>query len=44
MVPRRGETERLLLRGWRDEDVEPLREIYEQPAFLATAGEDARPE
>jgi RimJ/RimL family protein N-acetyltransferase len=28
-------TERMLLRQWRTEDVEPLAEIYEQPEFLA---------
>jgi ribosomal-protein-alanine N-acetyltransferase len=26
----------LLLRQWRDEDVEPLHEIYEQPEYLET--------
>ena len=29
-------TDRLLLRGWREEDVEPLHEIYLQPELLAT--------
>ena len=36
MVPSEVTTERLLLRQWRDEDVEPLHEIYEQPEYLAT--------
>jgi RimJ/RimL family protein N-acetyltransferase len=36
MVPREVETDRLLLRQWRDEDVELLHEIYEQPEFLET--------
>ena len=36
MVPREVETDRLLLRQWRDEDVEPLHEIYMQPEYLAT--------
>jgi RimJ/RimL family protein N-acetyltransferase len=36
MVPREVETDRLLLRQWRDEDVEPLHEIYKQPEFLET--------
>ena len=36
MVPSEVETDRLLLRQWRDEDVEPLHEIYEQPEYLAT--------
>ncbi len=36
MVPRELTTERLLLRQWRDDDVEPLHEIYEQPEFLLT--------
>jgi [ribosomal protein S5]-alanine N-acetyltransferase len=36
MVPREVTTERLLLRQWRDEDIEPLHEIYEQPEFLRT--------
>jgi RimJ/RimL family protein N-acetyltransferase len=36
MVPREVTTARLLLRQWRDEDVEPLHEIYEQPDFLET--------
>lgn len=36
MVPREVETDRLLLRQWRDEDVEPLHEIHEQPEYLAT--------
>ena len=36
MVPREITTARLLLRQWRDGDVEPLHEIYEQPEFLQT--------
>ncbi len=36
MVPRELTTERLLLRQWRDEDAEPLYEIYTQPEYLAT--------
>ena len=36
MVPREVETDRLLLRQWRPEDVERLHEIYEQPEFLET--------
>jgi RimJ/RimL family protein N-acetyltransferase len=36
MVPREVTTARLLLRQWRDEDVEPLFEIYLQPEYLAT--------
>jgi RimJ/RimL family protein N-acetyltransferase len=36
MVPAEVVTERLLLRQWRDEDVEPLHEIYLQPEFLST--------
>jgi RimJ/RimL family protein N-acetyltransferase len=35
-IPSEIETERLLLRPWREEDVEPLHEIYRQPEFLAT--------
>jgi RimJ/RimL family protein N-acetyltransferase len=34
MLPRELTTERLLLRQWRAEDVEPLFEIYMQPEFL----------
>jgi RimJ/RimL family protein N-acetyltransferase len=33
MVPRELVTERLLLRQWREEDAEPLAEIYAQPEF-----------
>lgn len=33
-VPAELRTERLLLRQWRQEDVEPLAAIYTQPAFL----------
>jgi ribosomal-protein-alanine N-acetyltransferase len=36
MVPREVTTARLVLRQWRDEDIEPLHEIYEQPEFLQT--------
>ena len=36
VIPVELTTERLLLRQWRDEDAEPLQEIYEQPEFLAT--------
>jgi RimJ/RimL family protein N-acetyltransferase len=35
-LPAELTTERLLLRQWRDEDVEPLFEIYTQPEFLET--------
>lgn len=33
-VPRQLETERLVLRQWRPEDVEPLAAIYAEPEFL----------
>ena len=36
MVPRELTTRRLLLRQWRDEDAEPLYEIYTQPEYLET--------
>jgi RimJ/RimL family protein N-acetyltransferase len=36
MVPREVTTERLLLRQWRDDDVEPLYEIVTQPEYLET--------
>lgn len=36
MLPEELTTERLLLRQWRDEDVEPLHAIYLQPGYLAT--------
>lgn len=36
MVPREVETDRLLLRQWRDEDAEPLYEICSQPEYLET--------
>ena len=36
LIPAELTTDRLLLRRWRDDDVEPLHEIYEQPEFLAT--------
>jgi RimJ/RimL family protein N-acetyltransferase len=34
VIPLELRTERLLLRQWRDEDVEPLAAIYAQPEFL----------
>ena len=34
MIPKELRTERLLLREWREDDVEPLAEIYAQPEFL----------
>jgi RimJ/RimL family protein N-acetyltransferase len=34
VIPRELRTERLLLRQWRDEDAEPLAEIYAQPEYL----------
>ena len=34
MIPPELETERLLLRQWRDEDVEALAEVYGQPEVL----------
>jgi RimJ/RimL family protein N-acetyltransferase len=33
VIPLQLRTERLLLRQWRDEDAEPLAEIYAQPEF-----------
>ena len=36
VIPVELTTDRLLLRQWREEDAEPLHEIYEQPEFLAT--------
>jgi len=33
-LPDEVRTERLLLRRWRDEDAEPLAEIYAQPEYL----------
>ncbi len=36
MIPHELTTDRLLLRQWRDEDVESLLEIYRQPEYLAT--------
>jgi RimJ/RimL family protein N-acetyltransferase len=36
MVPAEVITARLLLRQWRDDDVQPLHEIYEQPEYLET--------
>ena len=36
MIPAELTTERLLLRGWREEDAEPLHEIYSQPEYLET--------
>jgi RimJ/RimL family protein N-acetyltransferase len=33
-IPQELRTERLLLRRWRHDDVEPLAAIYAQPAFL----------
>jgi len=34
-IPRELLTERMLLRQWQPDDVEPLAEIYRQPEFLA---------
>jgi RimJ/RimL family protein N-acetyltransferase len=34
-LPAEVETERLLLRQWREDDVEPLAEIYAQPEYTA---------
>jgi hypothetical protein len=34
-IPREVLTERMLLRQWQPDDVEPLAEIYRQPEFLA---------
>lgn len=34
-LPDEVETERLVLRQWRDDDVEPLAEIYAQPEYVA---------
>jgi RimJ/RimL family protein N-acetyltransferase len=34
VIPEELQTERLLLRRWRDDDVEPLAEIYLQPEYL----------
>jgi ribosomal-protein-alanine N-acetyltransferase len=34
VIPEELRTERLLLRQWREEDAEPLAEIYAQPEFL----------
>jgi RimJ/RimL family protein N-acetyltransferase len=34
VIPLEVRTERLLLRQWREEDVEPLAEIYSQPHYL----------
>jgi RimJ/RimL family protein N-acetyltransferase len=34
VIPQEVRTERLLLRQWREEDAEPLAEIYAQPEFL----------
>jgi RimJ/RimL family protein N-acetyltransferase len=36
VIPGEVETERLLLRQWREEDVEPLHEICSQPEYLET--------
>jgi RimJ/RimL family protein N-acetyltransferase len=35
-LPAELRTERLLLRQWRDDDLDPLYEIYTQPEFLLT--------
>ena len=43
MIPAELRTERLLLRQWREEDAEPLAEIYAQPEFQEHNGvRDAR--
>ena len=34
------QTERLLMRGWRDEDFEPLAEILADPAVARGLGKD----
>jgi len=34
VIPTELRTERLLLRQWREDDAEPLADIYAQPAFL----------
>jgi RimJ/RimL family protein N-acetyltransferase len=34
ILPAEVQTERLLLRQWREEDVEPLSEIHTQPEYL----------
>jgi RimJ/RimL family protein N-acetyltransferase len=34
LIPPELRTERLLLRQWREEDAEPLAEIYRQPEYL----------
>jgi RimJ/RimL family protein N-acetyltransferase len=44
LLPAELRTERLLLRQWRDEDVDSLLEIYEQPEFLATMPAKTREE
>jgi RimJ/RimL family protein N-acetyltransferase len=36
VIPKELRTDRLLLRQWRDDDVEPLLEIYGQPEYLET--------
>ena len=35
-IPEEVTTERLLLRQWREDDLDPLYEIYVQPEYLAT--------
>ena len=36
LLPAEVQTERLLLRQWREDDLEPLYEIYVQPEYLET--------
>lgn len=38
ILPAEVQTERLLLRQWREEDVEPLAAIYAQPEYLEFMG------
>jgi RimJ/RimL family protein N-acetyltransferase len=43
ILPAEVQTERLLLRQWREEDVEPLAEIYAQPEYLEFMGTQDAP-